>query len=188
MIENSHGKIEVNISAPKFKLKDVFDRDVDLEAYRGSKILIGFYRHAGCPFCNLRVHKLMKNYLDGSFKNLKLIFFFESKKQTLALSSFLKTISPVPIISDPEKIWYQTYGIEESKSKSAIGHLTTFIQTAIEARLKNLPTHMMVDGESFGTMPGEFLVDENLIIRKIYHSQRLSDRMDVGEIVEFANK
>lgn len=182
-MENTFGKLNVNITAPKFKLEDIFGRVIDLDAYKGTKVFIGFYRHAGCPFCNLRVHKLMKYYLEGSFKDLKLIFFFESKKQTLILSSFLKTVSPVPIISDPDKIWYQTYGIENSKSKSTLGHLTTFIQTAIEARMKDLPTHLMVDGESFGTMPGEFLIDENLIIRKIYHSQRLADRMDVKEII-----
>jgi hypothetical protein len=44
----------------------------------------------------------------------------------------------------------------------------------------------MADGESISTMPAEFLVDEGLVIRKLHYSQRLNDRMDLDEIVAFA--
>ncbi len=179
--------LSVNVTAPVFELKDVFGRLINLADYRGKKVFIAFFRHAGCPFCNLRVHFLQKKYEELKAKNLEMIFFFESGEKVLLSSSFHQEISPIPLISDPEKIWYQTYGVEESTSKSTKSHLTSFIQTAIKAKLKGLPMHIMADGESYSTIPAEFLLDENLIIRRIHYSKGLTDRMSMEHIMEFIN-
>ena len=72
-------KLEKDLIAPTFKLKDIFDRTIDLEEYKDKKVFIGFFRHAGCPFCNLRVHALTKVHQELKAKGLEMIFFFESK-------------------------------------------------------------------------------------------------------------
>ena len=167
-------------------LDDVFDRTIDLEAYRGKKVLLAFFRHAGCPFCNLRVHNLMNVHQDLQEKGLEMIFFFESKKHIILRSSFHQEISPIPLISDPEKIQYDQYGLESSALKSAVGHVRSFIGTAIRAKLKGLPLHPMADGESITTIPAEFLLDESLIIRELHYSQHLSDRMNIEQVYQFA--
>lgn len=179
--------LDINVGAPTFELKDIFDRNIKLEDYRGKKIFIGFFRHAGCPFCNLRVHALQKRHLELQELNLEMIFFFESKAKVLLSSIFHKEVSPIPLIADPEKIMYQTYGIENSAAKSTKSHLTSFIQTAIKAKLKGLPMHMMAAGESINTMPAEFLLDENLTIRKVHYANGLNDRLSMGVIFDFAN-
>ena len=60
-----------NILAPLFNVKDVFGRTIDLNDYRDSKVLIAFFRHAGCPFCNLRVHELSKAHQELKAKDLR---------------------------------------------------------------------------------------------------------------------
>ena len=115
-----------------------------------------------------------------------MIFFFESKESVIVRSSFHQGVSPVPIISDPTKIWYRSYGLEESLMKSALSHLSSFVQTAWRAQAAHVPTHLMASGESFSTMPAEFLLDRNLIIRKVHYSDRLNDRLDLSEIERFA--
>jgi peroxiredoxin len=187
MTINSRITLDLNVTAPVFNLKDIFGRQIDLENYRGKKTFIAFFRHAGCPFCNLRVHALQKEYLALKDKNLEMIFFFESTERLLLSSLFHKEISPIPLIADPEKTWYQTYGIENSAAKSMKSHLTSFITTAIKAKLKSLPMHMMASGESISTIPAEFLVDENLILRKIHYSNGLNDRMAMEHIFAFAS-
>ena len=181
-------KLELNTRAPHFSQVDVFDRTIDLNMYQGKKILVAFFRHAGCPFCNLRVHNLMKVHEDFKAKGLEMIFFFESKKDIILRSSFHQEISPIPLISDPEKKWYRRYGLESSARKSAVGHITSFVGTAIQAKLKGLPLHPMADGESINTIPAEFLLDESLIIRELHYSQRLSDRMKMDLIYDFAQR
>ncbi len=179
-------RLETKVKAPLFKLIDVFDREIDLENYVGKKVLIGFYRHAGCPFCNLRVHALTKVCDELKKKGMEMIFFFESKKEIILRSTFHQDVSPVPIISDPENVWYKAYGIERSGYKSAVSHLTSFVQTAIKAGKTGVPMHLMAGDESIKTMPAEFLLDENLVIQKLHYSERLNSRMLVDEILAFA--
>ena len=179
--------LDLNVTAPNFELKDIYGRNIHLNDYKGKKVFIGFFRHAGCPFCNLRVHYLQKIQEELKELGLEMIFFFQSKQHILLASLFHKKISPIPLIADPELVWYNNYGIENSALKSTVSHLTSFIQTAIKAKMKGLPLHTMADGESITTMPAEFLLDENLIIRKIHYSQGLNDRISVDHIFDFAN-
>ncbi|HEV8513797.1 MAG TPA: redoxin domain-containing protein [Cyclobacteriaceae bacterium] len=180
-------KLTKNIVAPHFKLADIYDRTIDLNDYRDKKIFIGFFRHAGCPFCNIRVHMLQKVREELKAKGLEMIFFFESKKNVLLMSTFHKEVSPIPLISDPDKKMYSAYGLESSGYKSAISHLTSFVQTAYKASKLGVPIHMMSDGESISTMPAEFLIDKGLIVKEIHYSERLNDRMNLDIIRSFAD-
>ncbi len=181
-------RLSLNVSAPRFTLKDVFGRTIDLASYEGKRVLIAFFRHTGCPFCNMRVHTLQKYREEFFSKNLEMIFFFESKERTILNSSFHKGVLPIPIIADPEKIWYSIYGLEESVRKSLYSHLTSFIQTAVKAKLNKLPVHAMPDGESINTIPAEFLLDEKLIIRELKYATHLNDRFSVEEIRAFLDR
>ncbi|HTF17463.1 MAG TPA: redoxin domain-containing protein [Chryseolinea sp.] len=169
-----------------FKLPDIYGREIDLEQYQNNKILIGFFRHAGCPFCNLRVHTLTKVHDEMNDKGLKMIFFFESKGSLMLRSSFHQEVSPIPLISDPEKKWYKAYGLEPSLAKSAVSHLTSFVQTAMKASSAGVPMHMMKSGESFSTLPAEFLISEGLMIHDVHYSEGLNDRLSVDAIRAFA--
>ncbi len=180
--------LEVNVTAPNFELKDIYNRTINLNDYKGKKVFLGFFRHAGCPFCNLRVHFLSKKMEELKAKNMEMIFFFQSPQHILLKSIFHQEVSPIPLISDPEAIWYQTYGIENSAVKSAVSHLTTFIQTTIKAKLKGLPVHTMAANESITTIPAEFLIDEKSIIRRIHYATGLNDRMSMEHIDAFVNQ
>ncbi len=184
--EKKNIELELNVTAPKFNLKDIFGRMINLEDYKGKKVFIGFFRHAGCPFCNIRVHALLKMHKELKDKNLEMIFFFESSERVMLQSVFHKEISPIPIIADPGKVWYNAYGLEESTLKSSVSHLTSFIQTAVKAKLIEVPMHLMESGESFSTMPAEFMLDEKLIIRQLHYSRSLTDRLSIKNVKAFA--
>lgn len=179
-------RLTFNVPAPLFSLRDVFGRNVVLQDYRDKKILIAFFRHAGCPFCNLRVHALMKVESQLKAKGLEMIFFFESPERVILRSSFHQEVSPVPIISDPGKEWYVKYGLQPSFSGSAISHMTTFVHTVFKARNANVPLNLPASGESFSTMPAEFLIGKGLIVKDLLYSERLNERMDLAQIIRFA--
>jgi peroxiredoxin len=178
--------LQKNITAPVFIQKDIFGRMIDLNSYKDKKILLGFFRHAGCPFCNLRVHTLMKAHQELKSKGLEMIFFFESKEKVILRSTFHQEVSPVPIIADPEKVWYKAYGLEESAVKSTISHLASFVQTTFKAKAAGVPVHLMADGESYSTMPAEFLIDKGLVIKRLHYSERLNQRIELKDIITFA--
>jgi len=179
-------RLQSKLAAPTFNLKDIFGRDINLEEYKDKKVFLGFFRHAGCPFCNIRVHNLTKIHEEMKKNGLEMIFFFESPAQVMLRSTFHQEVSPIPLISDPQKKVYAQYGLEESGYKSGISHLTTFVQTAFKARSLGVPMHMMAGGESIKTMPAEFLIDKGLIIHEVHYSESLTDRMNVDKIRKFS--
>jgi peroxiredoxin len=178
--------LTVNLPAPDFDLIDIFDRKIKLSDYRGKKVLIAFFRHAGCPFCNVRVYNLQKRVEEFRAKNLEMIFFFESTKETLLNHKFHREVNPIPLIADPEKIWYDKYGVETSAMKSAVSHVTSILQTAIRAKMKGLPVHTMEGSESINTIPAEFLIDEKGVVKKVHYARGLNDRMKLELIAQFA--
>lgn len=179
-------RLEQNVAAPIFNQKDIFGRMIDLETYRKKRVFIGFFRHAGCPFCNIRVHTLSKKHAELKTLGLEMIFFFESPENLLLKSIFHKEVSPIPLISDPKKIIYSQYGVENSRYKSAVSHLSSFVQTAFKARKLDVPMHMMAAGESISTMPAEFLIDYDLQIKKVHYADSLNDRLGVDILTAFA--
>ena len=48
--------------------------------------------------------------------------------------------------------------------------------------------HMPKSEESLSSLPAEFLIDENLIIRKIHYAKGLNDRMSIQYLYDFADK
>lgn len=180
-------KLDRNLRAPYFKSKDIYGRMIDLNDYKDKKLFIGFFRHAGCPFCNIRVHSLTKIHEELKGKGLEMIFFFESKEKVLLSSSFHSEISPIPLISDPEKKIYEAYGLENSAYKSTMSHISTFVQTAFKARSLGVPMHMMADGESINTIPAEFLIDRDFLVKEVHYAERLNDRMNLEKIRTFAD-
>lgn len=178
--------ITVNAPAPVFELTDIFDRKINLRDYRGKKVLVAFFRHAGCPFCNVRVYNLQKRVDEFRAKNLEMIFFFESEQKVLRNHKFHMEVNPIPLIADPEKVWYNIYGVEHSALKSAVSHVTSIFQTAIRAKLKGLPVHTMEGKESINTIPAEFLIDEKGMVKKVHYARGLNDRMKLELIRRFA--
>lgn len=181
-------RIHQGQQAPNFCVNDVFNRVIDLQAYKGTKVFLAFFRHAGCPFCNLRVHNLSKISAEAKELGLEMIFFFESKPSVILRSTFHTGVSPIPLISDPDKAWYQAYGVEASVLKSTASHLSTFIPTVIKAKAAGVPVHMPPDKESLATMPAEFLLDQNSIVQRVLYAKSLNDRLDIDEILSFAGK
>jgi peroxiredoxin Q/BCP len=179
-------KLEAGLMTPVFALKDIFGRQIDLNNYTDKRILIGFFRHAGCPFCNLRVHALTKLHKELKAKGMEMIFFFESKESVLLRSTFHKEVSPIPLISDPEKKWYSAYGLEKSAAISAKSHVLEFVQTAFKAYRAGVPIHAMAGGESINTIPAEFLIDKNLVIKQVHYAKGLNDRINIDLIKRFA--
>lgn len=178
--------VALNAPAPVFEINDIFGRTIKLSDYRGKRVLLGFFRHAGCPFCNVRVYNLQQRMEEFRRLGMEMIFFFESEEEVLLKHKFHREVNPIPLISDPEKIWYNVYGVEHSPMKSALSHVSSLLQTAVRAKLRGLPVHTMEGKESINTIPAEFLIDERGIIRKLHYARGLNDRMKLELVTQFA--
>jgi peroxiredoxin len=175
-------RLKTGQTAPLFSLTDIYDREIDLSSYqnKGKKILISFFRNVACPFCNFRIHQLTKKNEKWKDK-LDMIFFLESKKEVVLRSTFHQDISPIPIISDEQKIIYQKYGVEKSTLKWIGTMLSTErIATFNTSRKMGLAVD---SGEGLtNTIPADFLLDENLTIIEAYYGKNAADHLPFEKI------
>lgn len=70
-------RLNIADKAPDFEAIDTNGEYINLSNYKGQKVLIAFFRYAGCPVCNYRVHKLIENYNKIQSKGYNIIAVFE---------------------------------------------------------------------------------------------------------------
>ncbi len=171
-------------SAKHFSVYDVQGRRIQLEDFKGKRILLSFFRNVACPFCNLQIHRLKK--ASPQLKDrLEMLFVFESDKQIIERSIFHQEMFPVPIISDPQKDLYALYGVESSPYKTFLSMLKRDFQH--HARMaKKLGLDFKVKEKGSTIIPADFLIDENLSIQVARYGKSIHDHMSIEEISDFA--
>lgn len=178
-------KLSAGTRALDFEAKDIYGNQFRLSDYRGKKIVLGFFRNVNCPFCNMRVHQLMKMREKMDEHNTRMIIFFESDPKVILRSSFHQQISPIPLIGDPEKQVYSQWGVERSMMKMVKTMMSSANRQAVkEGQQLGLPKEKDKDA-SMDLVPADFLIDENFIIQKAHYGSNLNDHVDLQLIREF---
>jgi len=167
--------------APIFKVNDINEIEINLKKYLGKKVMISFYRYAACPFCNLRVHELVKNSELFKKYDLELIAFFESPKKSILQYAGKREV-PFPIIADPNLIIYKKYKVESSWF-GFLGGMMIEMPKMIKAMSKGfLPGKL--EGDK-ALMPVDFLIDEDGTIYTAFYGNNLGDHLPISKIEEW---
>ena len=87
--------------------------EFNLSETKGKKILLTFYRVAGCTFCNLRLLEFNKRFNEFG-PNFTHVGIFHSNVNLL--KSNMKKHGPIPftVLADEEFKYFQKYSIERS--------------------------------------------------------------------------
>lgn len=164
--------------APSIQLIDIYDKNVNLEDYRGKRVLVSFYRFATCPFCNLRIHDIIKNY-EHYNEHFEIIAIFESSHKTLQ-KKMLPYKAPFSIMSDKEDLYYNAYGVTKSfigMIKGMVFRMPSMIKSMFSG---NIPFYI---DSSLIRMPADFLIDENGIVEIAYYGQDEGDHLDLTPFI-----
>ena len=71
-------QLSVGDDAPSIVLPAVDGTDFDLSKFKGKRVILTFFRFDSCPFCNLRVHRLVKRW--GEFpEDTVMVGIFDAK-------------------------------------------------------------------------------------------------------------
>jgi len=77
--------------------------------------MLSFFRFASCPFCNLRVNKLVRQF-DVFGRDFTIVAVFDASLENLRHHAEGHQ-APFPIIpADESNLCYKTYGVEHSVS------------------------------------------------------------------------
>ncbi len=176
-------KIKPGSTAPSFTTLDLHGREVDLESYRGRKVMLSFYRYAACPFCNLRISQLIKRHGEWKTKGLEMVAVFQSPIEKM-MQYAGKQDSPFPIVADPKRTLYELYGLECSWWGLITG-MMRFSELLKTAKLGFLK--LDIDGK-MAMLPADFLINENMEVVHAYYGKDIGDHLPVDYIEDWLNE
>lgn len=148
---------KVGDDAPDFETMDVYGRPVKLSDYTGKPVLVAFMRYAGCPWCNLALHRLVLEYPMLQKQDCEVLAFVQSDEETIKTNIYGRhnPLPPFPIIADPDRHIYDLYGIKRgiSPALKAVRDLPYWART-----IKKLGFEQQkIDGDFF-LVPAIFLI------------------------------
>ncbi len=153
----------------------------ETDSLRGRPYLLSFLRFAGCPFCNLRIHELVRRF-DELGEDFTIVAIFDSSLSNLKRHAD-RHEAPFPILADEDNRYYREYGVEHSVAGMWKGMIFR-LPTLLGAMLKGyVPT--TIKG-SMTTMPADFLIDREGIIQRAYYATDEGDHLPFEEIKSFA--
>jgi peroxiredoxin len=171
-------RIIENTKPKNFEAKDFLGNKIQLEDFKGRKVVLTFFRDASCPFCNLRLQSLINNYNTFRSQNIEVITFFNSTTEDI-LKYAGKQNPPFPIIPDPDLRMYKLYGVETS----FMGKLKTMVN--VKKVMQAVKSEFFNTRSFFerNTIPADFLISEDYVIVKAHYGKEFSDHLLISEIL-----
>ena len=152
------------------------------KALAGKRYMITFFRFAACPFCNLRLHSLVKHY-DELGSDFTIIAIFDSPLDNLQQHA-KKHQAPFPILADETGHYYRKYAINHSIYGMLKGMFVHF-PSLLKAVFKHGYVPLKFKGK-LHTMPASFLVDEKGIINTAYYGKDEGDHIPFERVKQFS--
>ena len=178
------GKIKPGQNLPSLSGTSFNNGEINLSQFKGSPLILSFYRYAACPFCNLRMHHFINKYKEElEALGIKAVAVFQSP--TKSISKYLsKHDTPFDIIADPKQLWYKKMGLKTSWL-GAMAAMTNVSQ-ALEATQKGM---MNIDPEGpINRLPADFLISADQKVQVVYYGKNISDHIPFEAIDKWSLK
>jgi len=174
-------RIQPGAPAQDFSVHDVNGQPHSLARYRGHSLLLQFYRYAGCPMCDLRLHDFARQYPALADRGIRVVAFFHSSSNRLRRHLQTRGL-PFPVVGDPSMAVYRAYGVEASAlrllgSIAKPGFYRDWLRSMRHGYWGSVDWRMT-------TMPADFLIDDNSIVRRVHYGGDIGDHMPVADILD----
>lgn len=175
-------KLKVGEKAPNFEAVDTNGEIIKLSSYKGQKVFIAFFRYAGCPVCNFRIHELIENYDSIRSKGYKIVAIYESNNDTLR--EYIKeTPIPFTVIGNPNLRLYKEYRVEKSFWKMLGSAFKKQPKEAMKKGNKQFSKKYKRDGH-LNRIPADFLIDEKGLLTTVHYGKNIGDHLPLSEILK----
>ena len=166
-------------AAPSFETV-ALDRTAIRVPTAGSWTLISFLRYASCPMCNLRVRELALRTAELESHQVVWVAVFHSPPTRL--ERHLHGDARRHVVADPRRELYGLYGV----GRSWWGMLVTMLVPSFYWRFLRASALGYWGGaidDSFHSMPADFLVSPDGLIRLAHYGSHIGDHSHVPSIV-----
>jgi len=171
-------KLKSGDKAPHFAVTDVHGQLQTTTGDGTSPIHLTFYRHAGCPPCNLRVHELMVEKERFDRLGVKLLGVFESTAEHIRQDLAHGDVS-FPILADRERRLYKQYAVNPSLG----GFVSSFLlRPAYSMKAIFRHGYLPKFAEATTMMPAEFLIAPDGTIKLAHYGRDLGDYVPIDTL------
>lgn len=166
-----------------FRTTDVFGNRFQLSDFAGKRIMLSFFRDAGCPFCNFRVYEMTHNYRLWKEQNLEIVAVFSDTAEKVR-RYVAKHPRPFTVLADPDLAIYNQYGVE---------HSTTALFKALLTKLPRIVRGIAVGGRPSNNphvrlVPADFLIAEDGRVVQAWYGRDTSDHIPIAQVTTFIHE
>jgi len=174
-------KLKEGEKAIQLNLPAIDGTTFETKSLLGKPFMLSFLRFASCPFCNLRLHGLVKRF-DEFHDNFTIVSVFDSPLDNLVKHAAGHK-APFPILADENNQFYKEYAIEHSLAGMLKGMFLR-MPTLMSGMFKGyVPTTFK---GSLTTMPADFLIDKEGTIQVAYYGKDEGDHLPFEQIKDFS--
>ncbi|HZY44701.1 MAG TPA: peroxiredoxin-like family protein [Anaerolineae bacterium] len=171
--------LQVGDRAPDFDLLDMIGKSFQLQmSWQDRPALVLFWRHNGCSCGIDRARRLKEEYNSYLEAGANVVIVGQSEPERAAQYAQLHSV-PCPILCDPTRMVYETYGLLEGKPSQVLfdapADLLRCELNAVEKFIQSREGTARAIVDSPWQLPGEFVVDRSGIIRLAYRYQYCED-------------
>jgi len=174
-------KMVIGQDAPDFNLTDINGSEFNFKNLKGKRVLLTFYRFASCPFCNLRLHNIIKE-VEKYGTDFEVVAVFDSKLNNLRKYA-TRHQSPFPILADEDNSIHRLYHIEHSIWGVIKGITLRLPELILGMQKGYIPWRIKGD---MTAMPADFLIDEEGVIQNAYYGKDEGDHIPFHLVKQFA--
>lgn len=168
--------------APAFEISTYQGESIRLDAYRGEKVWLAFFRWASCPLCNMRIKELLRDYEQIEAMGVKLLAVFQSPPEKIA--RYVATQNPpFPLIADPEMRLYEAYGVDMRWTGLFYPRV---VWRTLQATANGLLSLDLGDWP-LARVPSDLLIDPEGLIYDRYDGVAISDHIPLDRVARFSD-
>jgi peroxiredoxin len=171
-----YSRLQPGDLAPAFTLPALDGSNFSLGALRGKRTLLAFHRHAGCPYCNLRVHELIKAHPQLTMAGVQVVAVFGSSVQGLQ-ERVGQQNPPFTLVADEDDAIHTLYGTQ----RSLLGSLSPALLPKWLEGYRLGIKHGSTDNQAT-RLPADFLIGPDLRLEGVLYGKNAVEHMPIATL------
>jgi len=175
-------QLSVGDDAPQFTLPAIDGTTFDMSAMKGKRVILTFFRFSSCPFCNIRINKILKRWNEFADDTV-MVGVFDAKIGELT-KRMKKHNPPFTVVADET---YEQY-LQNDVKKSLLRVLWAPMRaplTMLQALLKGY-VPMTLSISKLSTIPVDILIDENGKVVNAHYCKDTVDHLPIDQLIAFS--
>ncbi len=168
--------------APEISLPAIDGSTFDMSSMKGRRVILTFFRFSSCPFCNIRINRIMKRW-DEFPDEVVMVGVFDAEVSDLAMRVG-KHEPKFIIVADENYETFRKNGVSKSMAGLMLAPLRAPL-TTLEAMLRGyVPMTMSIS--KLSTMPVDVLIDEDGKVVEAHYCRDTVDHLPIDRLISFA--